>query len=150
MKREVQKTCLNCQMLIVNPQTSVSHTLSADSVRNTEGKQCSLFLAQSQIVSWGVHRPLVGKQHQHLPAFQQPRIMCALFKEAMPYVPAASSLCLTAELSVSRIPVSPLNSVQCACSPSAICTGAAHGLAALAAWPHSVSSTWGTSAWMEY
>lgn len=137
-------------MSTVNPQISVSHTLSADSVLNTEGKRCSLFLAQSQRVSWELHWPLVGRHLQHLPACQQqPRITCALFKEAMPYAPAASSLCLTGELNGSRIPASPLSSVRCACSPSATCTGAARGLAALAAWPHSVSSTWGTSAWME-
>ncbi|GAB1289979.1 E3 ubiquitin-protein ligase CHFR [Apodemus speciosus] len=92
---------------------SVSHTLYADSVLNTEGKHCSLFLAQSQIVSWELHRPLVGKYLQHLPAYQQqPRNICALFKEVMPYAPAASSLCLTGELNASRMPVSPLNMVS--------------------------------------
>nr|XP_021483859.1 E3 ubiquitin-protein ligase CHFR-like isoform X2 [Meriones unguiculatus] len=131
-------------------QHPVSHILSTDSVLNTEGKQCSLFLAQSQVASWELHRPFVGKHHRHLPACQQqPRSICALFKEAMPYAPAASNLCLTVELNVSRDPVLPLNSVQCACSPSAICTGAALGLAALAAWLHSVNSILVTSAWME-
>lgn len=43
---------------------------------------------------------------------QQPRIICALFKEATPYVPVASSLCLTGELNVSRIPVLLLSSVS--------------------------------------
>ena len=43
---------------------------------------------------------------------QQPRIICALFKEATPFAPAASSLCLTEELNVSRIPVLPLSSVS--------------------------------------
>lgn len=52
---------------------TVSHILYADSVLNTESKQCSFFLAQSQTVSWGLHRPLVGKHHQPLPAYQQVR-----------------------------------------------------------------------------
>lgn len=52
---------------------TVSHILYADSVLNTESKQCSFFLAQSQTASWELHRPLVGKHHQPLPAYQQVR-----------------------------------------------------------------------------
>ncbi|XP_008564403.1 PREDICTED: E3 ubiquitin-protein ligase CHFR isoform X5 [Galeopterus variegatus] len=144
MKRGVQRTCWSCQTLTVNPQTLVSHTSCADSVLSTDGGRHSPFPAQHPTVSQGLLR-LSGTRPRRLPASQEPQVTCVPCKAATPYVPAASSPCLTGEQSASRTPVLPLSSVQFAYSPSATCTGVAPGPAASAAWPHSVSSTWATS-----